>query len=112
MYIGTLKTDRNKETACPIRTVEKVREKLQPCVIAIHDQLAFSIIELLCFDLRKPRVLSRKRRGRVRLGEVENHVHKGRDRARCDGFDAGHGNGGGRCVSGKGKRGAVSNEAR
>jgi hypothetical protein len=103
IYNSGRSTDRNKETARPLGALEEVGKQLQPRVVAVHDQLA-----ALGFDLREPRVLRAERGGRVRLGEVENHVDERGDRAGRDGFDAGHGDGGRGCVRGEAEGSAVA----
>jgi hypothetical protein len=65
-----MRTDRNKKTARPIRSLEEVWKQLQPCVVTVHDQLALAVVKVLSFDLREPSVLCRKCRRSVRLGEV------------------------------------------
>jgi len=66
MYTGwAFRTDRNKKTARPIRALKEVRKQLQPRVVAIHDQLALAVVEVLGFDLREPCVLRAERGGCV-----------------------------------------------
>lgn len=52
-----MRTDRNKETGCPICTLEEVGEELQPRVVAVHDQLALAAAKVLGSDLREPCIL-------------------------------------------------------
>lgn len=103
-----MRTDRNKETRRPICTLEKARKELQPRVIAIHDKLALFAAKVLGLDLREPCILRAECGGRVRLGEVQDHIDEGGDGASGDGFDAGHGNGWRGSMSCERERSAVS----
>lgn len=107
-------TDRYEETAGSITAHEKrrlsrvwaIREQLEPCIIAVEDEIAACSL-----DLREPRVLRGERGRFVGLGEVENEIEKGGHGAGRKGLDSRHGDCGRRSVGGEGNRCAGANEA-
>lgn len=108
IYNGTLMTDRNKETSRSICALEDIWEELQPGIITVHDQLAFSIFIVLCLDLREPCVLCCESRCSVRFGKVQDYIDERGYRARGNSFDARHGNCRRCSVRGERKCGAIS----
>jgi hypothetical protein len=83
-------TNRNEEARRPIRSHEHVREQLEPGIIAKHDEPAGALAVPPGPHLGQPGVLRGQRTRRVRLGEVEDGVDKGRDRPRRHGLDSRH----------------------
>lgn len=62
--------------------VEKVWEKLQPCIVAIHEHLS----RLFCLELSQPGILSGESRRLVTFINIEDEVYKRRDGASSDCF--------------------------
>lgn len=94
IYIGRT-TDRNEKARRPICALKKVWKQLQPRIVAVHDQLP----SFFCPQLCEPGILRSKCRRCIALGEVQDYIEEGGDRACSHGFDAGHRNGRGGSVS-------------
>lgn len=88
MNVGV--TDRNEETRSAICPQKCIRKQLEPCVVAIHDELSL----VLVLDLRKPCILVREGGRGIGFGKVQDYIEEGRYGAGGDGLHPRHGYGG------------------
>lgn len=92
-------TNRHKEACGSVCTVERVREEGQPGIITVHQQFPRQSPLELCEN----RILMRKGRHALGLGNVQNHVRERRHGSRCYGLHTRHRDRRGAGMSGKGK---------
>lgn len=80
-------TYRHEKATRPIRAIKHARKQLQPCIIAIHDQLSGTSGA----HLGQPGILVGQTGRLICLVQVEDDIQERRDRPRGDGLQPRHG---------------------